>query len=95
MIATSRTTTPRDLELQLQLMAALLTDPGYRPEGVERFRKNIDNFFNTLDSTPSRALSTASGADNGHAKVTACVDRFNQISPGFFKAAEKGLPKDS
>ncbi|MCM0000551.1 MAG: insulinase family protein [Erythrobacter sp.] len=58
---TSATTTPRDLALQMQVLAATLTDPGYRPEGVERFRKNIDNFFNTLDSTPSRALGAASG----------------------------------
>ena len=58
----SSTTTPRDLALQMQVLAATLTDPGYRPEGVERFRKNIDNFFNTLDSTPGRALSSASGA---------------------------------
>lgn len=59
---TSSVTTPRDLLLQLQLLTATLTDPGYRAEGVERFRKNIDNFFNTLDSTPGRALSSASGA---------------------------------
>lgn len=58
----SSVTTPRDLLLQLQVLTATLTDPGYRPEGVERFRKNIDNFFNTLDSTPGRALSAASGA---------------------------------
>ncbi|MEL6487348.1 MAG: pitrilysin family protein, partial [Pseudomonadota bacterium] len=51
------TTTPRDLELQLQVMTALITDPGYRPEGVERFRQGIDNFFETLNSTPGRALS--------------------------------------
>jgi zinc protease len=56
------TTTPRDLLLQLQVLAATLTDPGYRSEGVERYRKNIDNFFNTLDATPARALSSASGA---------------------------------
>lgn len=60
--AASGTTTPRDLLLQLQLLAAGITDPGYRPEAIDRFRKNIDNFFNTLRSTPSRALSTASGA---------------------------------
>ena len=59
---TSATTTPRDLALQMQVLAATLTDPGYRPEGVERFRKNIDNFFNTLDSTPDRALAAVSGA---------------------------------
>ena len=58
----SATTTPRDLALQLQVLAATLTDPGYRPEGVERFRKNIDNFFDTLTSTPARALGAASGA---------------------------------
>ncbi|MEM9312504.1 MAG: insulinase family protein, partial [Pseudomonadota bacterium] len=57
------TTTPRDLELQLQLMAALITDPGYRPEGVERFRKGIDNFFETLTSTPGRALGAVVGGD--------------------------------
>jgi zinc protease len=58
----SATTTPRDLALQLQVLAATLTDPGYRPEAVERFRKNIDNFFNTLDSTPDRALAAVRGA---------------------------------
>jgi zinc protease len=57
----SATTTPRDLTLQLQVLAATLTDPGYRPEAVERFRKNIDNFFNTLDSTPDRALAAVRG----------------------------------
>lgn len=57
----SATTTPRDLLLQLQVLAATITDPGYRPEGVERFRKGIDNFFNTIDSTPGRALGAASG----------------------------------
>lgn len=58
----SAVTTPRDLLLQMQVLAATLTDPGYRPEGVEQFRRNIDNFFNTLDATPGRALSSASGA---------------------------------
>jgi zinc protease len=58
----SSVTTPRDLLLQMQVLTATLTDPGYRPEGVERFRKNIDNFFNTLSSTPARALAAASGA---------------------------------
>lgn len=56
------TTTPRDLDLQMQVFAATLTDPGYRSEGVERFRTSIDNFFETLNSTPSRAYSVASGA---------------------------------
>jgi zinc protease len=58
---TSGNTTKRDLALQMQVLAALLTDPGYRPEGEERFRKGIDNYFATLDSTPGRALGTALG----------------------------------
>lgn len=57
----SGTTTPRDLALQMQVLTALLTDPGYRPEGEERFRKGIDNYFATLTATPSRAISTAIG----------------------------------
>ena len=56
------TTTPRDLDLQMQLLAAGLTDPGYRPEAIERFRRGIDNFFETLNATPGRAYSSASGA---------------------------------
>ena len=59
--ASSGRTTKRDLALQLQVLAALLTDPGYRPEGEERFRKGIENYFATLDSTPGRALGTALG----------------------------------
>jgi zinc protease len=57
----SGNTTQRDLALQMQVLAALLTDPGYRREGEERFRKGIENYFATLDSTPGRALGTALG----------------------------------
>lgn len=59
----SSTTTPRDLDLQMRVFAALMTDPGYRPEGVEQFRKGIENFFETLTATPGRALSAAQGAE--------------------------------
>lgn len=59
--AMSATTTPRDLELQLRLFTATLTDPGYRAEGVERFRRGLDNFFATLDATPGRAYAAAAG----------------------------------
>ncbi|QFT77204.1 pitrilysin family protein [Erythrobacter sp. THAF29] len=58
----SGNTTPRDLDLQMRVLAAILTDPGYRIEGVERYRKGIDNFFETLNSSPGRAYGTASGA---------------------------------
>ncbi|WP_394731063.1 M16 family metallopeptidase [Altererythrobacter sp. GH1-8] len=54
-------TTPRDLELQLQVLAAALTDPGYRAEGEERFRRSIADFFARRDATPGNALSNALG----------------------------------
>lgn len=54
-------TTPRDLELQLQVLAALVTDPGYRPEGEVRYRLNINNFFAQMRATPTAALSNAIG----------------------------------
>lgn len=57
----SATTTPRDLALQLQVLTALITDPGNRREGEEQFRRTIDNFFATIDATPARALSNAAG----------------------------------
>ncbi len=55
------TTTERDLELQMQLLTASLTDPGYRAEGEERFRRSISDFFARKDATPGSALSNALG----------------------------------
>jgi zinc protease len=55
-------TTPRDLELQLQLLAALVTDPGYRPEGEVRYRQAINNYFAQLDATPASAATAHEGA---------------------------------
>lgn len=59
--STSGTTTPRDLALQMQVLAALLTDPGFRPEGEERFRRGIENYFARRDATPAAALGAAIG----------------------------------
>ena len=55
------TTTPRDLDLQLRLAAALVIDPGYRAEGEQRYRRSVARFFANLDATPARALSLAQG----------------------------------
>jgi len=54
-------TIPQDLQLQMQLMAAAITDPGYRKEAEQRYAKSIQDFFATLDATPGRALSNALG----------------------------------
>lgn len=55
------TTTPRDLELQLQLLAAGIIDPGYRREGEVRYRREIANWFKRKDATPGGALGSAIG----------------------------------
>ena len=57
----SATTTPRDLELQLQLMTAMITDPGYRREGEVRYRQTINTLFEQLRATPQAALSNTLG----------------------------------
>ena len=55
-------TRPRDLELQMQLLAASITDPGYRPEAQLQFRRSIRNYFKGLRATPASALSAEKGA---------------------------------
>jgi len=55
------TTTPRDLELQLELLAAAVADPGYRPQGEAQYRRDIENFFASREATPSSALANNLG----------------------------------
>ena len=52
-------TTRRDLELQLQLLAATITDPGYRSEVDLLFHQNMTNTFARLNATPASALGAA------------------------------------
>ncbi|MCZ8017822.1 M16 family metallopeptidase [Novosphingobium sp.] len=59
--AAGATTTPADLELQLQVFAAQLADPGYRPEGEVLFRQTINNFFAAIGATPDSALGAELG----------------------------------
>ncbi len=56
------TTTPADLELQLQLMTAFLTDPGYRPAGEVVYRQAVNNWFAALRATPGSVLGAELGA---------------------------------
>ena len=59
--AAGATTTPADLELQLQVLAAQLIDPGFRPEGEVLFRQTINNFFASLGATPDSTLGAELG----------------------------------
>ena len=44
-------TTADDLLLQLQLLAAYVTAPGYRSEGERLFREQVDAIYNQLENT--------------------------------------------
>ncbi len=54
-------TTPGDLGLQLDLLTALVTDPGYRPEGIVQYRQALDAYFAQMRATPGSALQVDLG----------------------------------
>jgi zinc protease len=45
-------TRPQDLDVQLQVLAAYVTEPGYRPESVERMRTSLITNLEQYDKTP-------------------------------------------
>lgn len=47
-----------DLLLQLQVLCAFLTDPGYRPEAMRQLRKAADQLYTSLAHTPQGPLQT-------------------------------------
>jgi zinc protease len=49
-------TNEEDFELQLQLIAAYLTDPGFRPEAHRLFLRNLDGLYNQLTHVPGAVL---------------------------------------
>ncbi|MCW5622443.1 MAG: insulinase family protein, partial [Burkholderiales bacterium] len=49
-------TTPGDLLLQLQLLAAYVADPGYRPEALAKFRQSLPQRYQMLARTPMGVL---------------------------------------
>jgi zinc protease len=57
----SARTTRRDLELQLQVYAAMISDPGNRREGEVQYHLNMNHFFAERNATPSFALRNAIG----------------------------------
>ncbi|MDA7888625.1 insulinase family protein, partial [Akkermansiaceae bacterium] len=49
-------TTPEDLELQLQLMCAYLTDPGFRPEAERMFKMALPMIYKQLEHSMQGAM---------------------------------------
>ncbi|MDR7102723.1 insulinase family protein [Croceicoccus sp. BE223] len=54
----SRATTPRDLELQLDLVSAYLTDPGFRPEALAAYRRSLPDRFARMEATAGASIGT-------------------------------------
>ncbi|WP_240654934.1 M16 family metallopeptidase [Croceicoccus ponticola] len=54
----TRGTTPRDLEMQLRLVTAFLTDPGWRPEAVSAYRRGLPDRFARLEATSGASIGT-------------------------------------
>ncbi len=50
-------TTPAELPLQLDLLAAYVTDPGYRPEAQQRYRSRIGSAYASMAAVPDGAVS--------------------------------------
>ena len=61
----SGSTTPDDLELQLSLMAAFMTDPGYREEALRQFRNQLPAFESQLKHTLAGASAQMNAWLNG------------------------------
>ncbi len=83
------TTNPADLELQMQLLAAQITDPGYRREGEILFRQSINNMFASLRATPGAALAADGGAilsDNNPIFSLGKVEDWRALSFDMLKA---------
>jgi zinc protease len=51
-------TTPGDLLLNLQFLAAKITDPGYRPEALRQVRKGIDQLYLSFAHTANGPMAT-------------------------------------
>ncbi len=51
-------TTPEDLLLDLQLLAAELTDPGYRPEAQRQAQKGLEQLYLSFKHTASGPMAT-------------------------------------
>ncbi|MEE2525651.1 insulinase family protein [Hyphobacterium sp. HN65] len=49
----SSSTTPADFSLQMQLIAAYMTSPGYREESLAQFRAQMPEYLRNLGSTPA------------------------------------------
>ncbi len=82
-------TVPKDLELQLQLYAAMVSDPGYRSEAQTLYYNTMNTFFARLRSTPADALRNNIGgilSDKDPRFTLQPVEKFRALSFSRLKA---------
>jgi zinc protease len=87
-VAAARTT-PADLELQLKVMAAMVTDPGYRKQAEVKYRLNINNWFARARATPGSALATDIGgilSDDDPRFTVQPIDAYRKLTAAKLKA---------
>ncbi|MGJ8657423.1 MAG: M16 family metallopeptidase [Akkermansiaceae bacterium] len=99
-------TTPDDLELQLQLLCASLTDPGFRPEAERQFKAQLPMLFSQLKHSAGGAQAKMSGwlhGDDGRftvptieqAQALGTADVVNWMKPQMLESAlEIGIVGD-
>jgi zinc protease len=74
-------TTPQDLELQMQVDAAFLTDPAWRPDGLARLKASKDVIYRSVVSSPGAVWGT-----QGEAILRSGDRRFAFPTPAEFDA---------
>ncbi|MGQ2929113.1 MAG: M16 family metallopeptidase, partial [Sphingopyxis sp.] len=86
----SARTSPEDFKLQAQLMAAFLTHPGYRPDGLALIRRFLPQQYAANDATPAAVLGRDAGgilANNDPRAVTPPLDKMLSLDWAGLKPA--------
>ncbi|MGH6652825.1 MAG: M16 family metallopeptidase [Sphingopyxis sp.] len=83
-------TSPEDFKLQAQLMAAFLTHPGYRADGLALIRRFLPQQYAANDATPAAVLGRDAGgilANNDPRTVTPSLDTMMALDWASLKPA--------
>jgi len=86
----SALTSPDDFALQAKLMAAFLTHPGYRADGLALIRRYLPQQYAANDATPSAVIARDAGgilANNDPRETTPPLDKLMTLDWTQLKAA--------
>lgn len=86
----SAVTTPTDLALQTQLLAAYLTRPGFRPEAIDLLRRVLPQQYAQSDATPGAVIGRDAAfilSDNDPRVAQPPLERMLALEWGGFREA--------